>query len=42
MKNEQLVKKQVGIEGKRVLKLLSNPVKVKKILIPSREEIHER
>lgn len=29
-------------KGKRFLNLLSKPVKVKKILIPSREEIHER
>lgn len=29
-------------KGKRFLNLLSKPVKVKKILIPSREEMHER
>lgn len=29
-------------KGKRLLNLLSKPVKVKKILIPSREEMHER
>lgn len=36
-------KKRVSVKKeKRFLKLFSNPVKVKKLLIPSREEMHER
>lgn len=35
--------KHVSVKkGKKLLKLLSNPIKVEKICIPSRDELHER
>jgi len=38
-----MAEQQVRVKkGKRFLQLLSNPVKVRKVFIPSREEIHEK